>query len=503
MNAKKDDEMEIKNLLKGYAYKVIHAMAQQEITGIQYDSRLIQPGHLFVAIKGYQVDGHDYIEKALEKGAVAIICSDLGKVAQLLDQYPEVQWIFVEDSRNALAYISNAFYQQPSKKLPLVGITGTNGKTSITQLMSNMLEALNRKTGVIGTIGNKVGQKSYDTAVTTPESLNLNQLFNEMVSEGVDACLMEVSSHSLSLDRVAYLNYNVSIFTNLTQDHLDFHHDFEDYYSAKRRLFLMTDTFNLINSDDPYGQRIIKDMAALKPKAETVTYGIDSQADIMAKNVQYSMAGVSYDLWYKDMQVHVAIPMPGKIYVYNTLAAIGALILMGATEEDVKTAIQGIQPVPGRFEQVPTTSGINVIVDYAHAPDALENVLSIAKEFTEGQLIVVFGCGGDRDKSKRPLMGQIAQEGADYVVVTSDNPRTEVPEEILADILTAFPEVGPYQVNVDRKEAIEAAIALAKPKDTVVIAGKGHETYQIIGTEKIDFDDRKIAAEFLATKGEL
>lgn len=494
--------MNISRILQGYSYRVIHAIENKVITGIEYDSRFIKPGNLFVAIKGFQLDGHDYIESALEKGAVAILCSDLGKVAHMMDLYHDVQWLFVEDSRNALAYIANRYYQYPSKKFALVGITGTNGKTSITQLLSNMLEALERKTGVIGTIGNKVGDKVYSTNVTTPESLNLNQLFEAMYQDGADACLMEVSSHSLALDRVAYLNYNIGIFTNLTQDHLDFHHDFEDYYSVKRRLFLMTDTYNLINGDDSYGQRIIKDMQALNARAKTVIYGIDRPADIMATNVVYSMSGVSYDLCTASFTVPVRIGMPGKIYVYNTLAALGTLVLMGATKEDIQRAVEAIVPVPGRFERVEGITDINVIVDYAHAPDALENVLAIAKEFTEGRLIVVFGCGGDRDKSKRPLMGQIALTLSDYVVVTSDNPRTENPKSIIEEILQDYPSEGPYTVQVDRKKAIGMAIDLAKNGDTVVIAGKGHETYQIIGTEKIDFDDRIIAKEFLAIKGE-
>lgn len=495
--------MNITQLLKGYNYRTIHVTAHEDITGIQYDSRLIEKGNLFVAIKGYQVDGHDYIEKAIQLGARAILCSDLGKIAHMMDQYDSVEWLFVEDTRNALAYVSNIFFNRASRELALIGITGTNGKTSITQLLSDMLEGLNRKTGVIGTIGNKVGDKVYETSVTTPESLNLNKMFREMVTDGTDACLMEVSSHSLSLDRVAYLNYNIGIFTNLTQDHLDFHRDFEEYYSAKRHLFLTTDTYNLINGDDPFGQRLVRDMDALKAKAKTITYGIDQEADIMAKNVSYSMSGVAYDLCTDKFTVRIQVAIPGKIYVYNTLAAIGALILMGATKEDVLKAVDNIKAVPGRFEKVESPVNINVIVDYAHAPDALKNVLAIAKEFTEGRLIVVFGCGGDRDKTKRPLMGKIALEGADYVVVTSDNPRTEVASDIIKDIIVDYSKTGDFTVIEDRKEAIEKAIDMATSGDTVVIAGKGHETYQILGTEKIDFDDRLIAKDALALKGDL
>jgi UDP-N-acetylmuramoyl-L-alanyl-D-glutamate--2,6-diaminopimelate ligase len=494
--------MNIKELLEGYTFRIIHENEGATIHGIQYDSRLVEPQDAFVAIKGFQVDGHDYIEKALDKGAAAIVCSDLGKVAHMIEKHPAVEWIFVEDTRNALAYLSNAFYKQPSKRLALLGITGTNGKTSISLLLSNMLEALDQKTGVIGTIGNKVGKKNYQTSVTTPESLNLNQLFNEMVSDGVDACLMEVSSHSLALDRVAYLNYNIGIFSNLTQDHLDFHRDFEDYYSAKRQLFFVTDTYNLINHDDQYGKRLIKDLAAHDVVAKTVTYGIDTASDIMAKNVEYSMTGVAYDLCAPGFAMHVEVPMPGKIYVYNTLAAIGALMLMGATSKELIKAIRGIKAVPGRFERVDNGQDINVIVDYAHAPDALENVLRIAKEFTEGRLITVFGCGGDRDKSKRPLMGGIALAESDYVVVTSDNPRTEVARSIIEDIIVDYPQDGPYQVYENREDGIAAAIAYAQAGDTVVIAGKGHETYQILGTEKIDFDDRLVARKYLALKGE-
>jgi len=494
--------MNVKMLLEGYTYRVIHEEENQPLSGLQYDSRLVRQGELFVAIKGYQVDGHDYIEKALDNGAVAIVCSDIGKIAQMMEKYSEVQWVFVEDSRNALAYMSSKFYENPSEKMALVGITGTNGKTSITQLMSNMLESLEYKTGVIGTIGNKVGEKFYQTSVTTPESLNLNQLFAEMLKDDVTACLMEVSSHSLALDRVAYLNYNIGIFTNLTQDHLDFHSDFEDYYRAKRELFLMTDTYNLINNDDPYGQRLVADMEELGAKAQTITYGVDVPSDVMAKNVVYSMTGVSYDLSVKGMAMRVHIDMPGKIYVYNTLAAIGAMLLMGAKGQEVIKAVKAIKPVPGRFERVENTAGINVIVDYAHAPDALKNVLEIAREFTEGDVITVFGCGGDRDKTKRPLMGNIALETSDYVVVTSDNPRTEVPEKIIEDVVEDYPRTDDYSICVDRREAIGKAIEKAKPGDTVIIAGKGHETYQILGTEKVDFDDRLVAKEFLALKGD-
>ncbi|MBN2899411.1 MAG: UDP-N-acetylmuramoyl-L-alanyl-D-glutamate--2,6-diaminopimelate ligase, partial [Clostridia bacterium] len=331
--------MNVKELLSGYGHRVIHENVGQVIHDIQYDSRLIEAGDLFVAIKGYQADGHDYIEKAIEKGATTIVCSDLGKVAPIMEKYHDVQWIFVEDARNALAYMSDVFYDKPSKKMALVGITGTNGKTSVSLLLSNMLEALDKRTGVIGTIGNKVGQSFRNTSVTTPESLNLNRLFTDMVSDKTDACLMEVSSHSLALDRVAFLNYNIGIFTNLTQDHMDFHRDFEEYYSAKRRLFLMTDTYNLINVDDAFGRRIVKDMVALSAKAKSVTYGIDRAADIMARNVRYSMAGVSYDLCTAEFEVAIRVNMPGKIYVYNTLAAIGTLILMGASKEDVLKAV--------------------------------------------------------------------------------------------------------------------------------------------------------------------
>jgi len=495
--------MNIKQLLKGYTYRIIHENEGQVIHGIQYDSRLVEAKDAFVAIKGFKVDGHDYIEKAISNGAGTIVCSDLGKVAHEIEKHGDIQWIFVEDTRNALAFLSDAFYQQPSKKIALLGITGTNGKTSISLLLSNMLEALQKKTGVIGTIGNKVGDKSYQTSVTTPESLNLNQLFDEMVKADVDACLMEVSSHSLALDRVAYLNYNIGMFTNLTQDHLDFHYDFEDYYSAKRQLFFVTDTYNLINKDDRYGKRLIRDLQAHDIKAKTVTYGIDTPADIMAKNVDYSMTGVSYDLSMDSFSMRVEVNMPGKIYVYNTLAAIGALVLMGATTKDIIKAVKGIKAVPGRFEQVENDKGINVIVDYAHAPDALKNVLQIANEFTDGRVITVFGCGGDRDKGKRPLMGGIALEESDYVVVTSDNPRTEDPDAIIKDIIVNYPQEGTYEVFSDRRQGIAAAIAYAKVGDTIVIAGKGHETYQILGKKKIAFDDRLIAQEYLALKGEI
>lgn len=491
--------MILNKLIENMKYEKIIGSTDFEISGIGYDSRKVIENYIFVCISGFKVDGHSFAEKAIELGAVAIVTERLDSHMLELNNKYGTTLICVKDCRKSLAELSNSYYGEPSKKLKLIGVTGTNGKTSITQIMINMLEGLEYKCGVLGTIENRIIDTVYPSEVTTPESLELNQLFYKMNQLNVEYCTMEVSSHALELDRVANLNFEYGIFTNLSQDHLGFHKTMEAYFEAKARLFRRTTKYNIINIDDSYGKRIVSKKEEFL--AKTITYGIDNEADISATRIEYSPSSTEFLLSTPKWEVEVSIPIPGKIYVYNYLAAVSVLYLEGMDAETIYKATQFIKSIPGRLETVNSKTGINVIVDFAHTPDSLENVLKVVRTFTTGKLITVFGCGGDRDTSKRPIMGRIATELSDYTFVTSDNPRTENPDLIIKDILEGISvDKKSYTYNVDRKETIIEAVKMAKPEDTILIAGKGHETYQIIGTVKYDFDDREIAFNALEEK---
>lgn len=482
--------MKLNDIIKGLEIIKVDGELDLDINNVEYDSRNVSENTLFICIKGFNSDGHKYIQSAIEKGAKAFLVQDDIKI----DGYT---FIRVNDTRSSMAKVADNFYNHPSKKLGVIGVTGTNGKTSITTFLSEILKANNNKVGLIGTIKIFDGEKDVESNSTTPESVDLQSCFNTMVNNNCDYCAMEVSSHSLVLNRVDETDFKLGLFTNLTPDHLDFHKDLEDYRQAKEKLFYKTSVANIINIDDEGGKKIYENIKSLK--TPVYTYGIDNKADFMAKDIHISASGVSYKLITPTYEEDVFIPVPGKFTVYNTLAVIAACYMLNIDKDVVLKALKDTNGVAGRFETVQNDKGISVIVDYAHTPDALENILNTAKEFVKGNIITIFGCGGDRDATKRPLMGKISQKLSDTCIVTSDNPRTEDPKLIIDDILDGLDkENRNYKVIIDRKEAIEEAIKMAKKDDVVIIAGKGHENYQIIGKNKHHFDDKEIARDCLA-----
>ena len=484
--------MILNDLLNGLDIINITGNLNIDITNIAYDSRKVEENTLFICIKGFNSDGHKYIESAIEKGAKAfLVQEDIN-----IEGYT---FIKVEDTRASMAKVADNFYGNPSSELGVIGVTGTNGKTSITTFLSEILSLNNKKVGLVGTIKIFDGDKEVESSSTTPESIDLQKHFRTMVDNGCDYCAMEVSSHSLVLNRVDETEFKLGIFTNLTPDHLDFHKDLEDYRNAKEKLFHKTTTANIINIDDEGGAKIYENIKSLN--IPCYTYGIDNKADLMAKDIKIDASGVSYTLVTPTYEQEIFVPVPGKFTVYNTLAVIAACYMLNIPKEIVKEGLGKTKGVAGRFETITNDKGISVIVDYAHTPDALENILNTAKGFAKSNIITVFGCGGDRDTTKRPLMGAIAQRLSDICIVTSDNPRTEDPELIIEDILKGLDENKEnYKVVIDRREAIKEAIEMAKKDDIVIIAGKGHENYQILGKIKHHFDDKEIAQEFLSNK---
>lgn len=481
--------MKLEKVIEGLDVISIKGDINLDIANIEYNSRKVIEGTLFVCVKGFTVDGHKFIDSAIEKGAKAF----------LVEEDIDIQgytFIRVENTRKSMAKVADNFCNHPSEKLGVIGVTGTNGKTSITTFLSEILKLNSNKVGLIGTIKIFDGEKEVSSNSTTPESVDLQKTFNNMLDNGCDYCAMEVSSHSLALNRVDETKFKLGLFTNLTPDHLDFHRDLDDYRDAKEKLFYKTTLANIINIDDEGGKKIYENIKNLDTPC--YTYGIDTKSDFMAKDIKIDAAGVSYRLITPTYEEVIFVPVPGRFTVYNTLAVIAACYMLDIPRGVFQEALRTTGGVAGRFEVVPNNKGINVIVDYAHTPDALENVLKTAKEFAKGNIITVFGCGGDRDKSKRPLMGKIGQEFSDICFVTSDNPRTEDPKLIIEDILKGLDQKNKnYRVVVDRKEAIEEAIKFAKKDDIVIIAGKGHENYQIIGKTKYHFDDKEIAKECL------
>jgi len=459
-----------------------------EINSVVDDSRQVKEGALFVAVTGDNFDGHDFIPEVIKRGAKAVIGEKPISLAK------DKTYIRVNDSRKALAISSAWFYGFPGDKLRLIGVTGTSGKTTTTYLIRAMLEEVGATSGVIGTIRNIIKDRELPTSFTTPGSLKLNELFSQMVEQNVEYVVMEVSSHSLKLHRVEGLTFEVGVFTNLTQDHLDFHKTLEDYFWSKQKLFKQSKQA-VINIDDKSGTRLLDiiDIPA-------TTYGIENPARLMAQNIRQTMEGVYYDLVYQDEKYPVFYGVPGRFSVYNSLSALAVGVTLGFPIDSLINALKKVKGVPGRFEPVENDKGFTVLVDYAHKPDSLKNVLLTIKEFCKGNIITVFGCGGDRDREKRPIMGKIATELSDYTIITSDNPRSEDPEAIIRQIESGV--VGRnYQKITDRRKAIQQALLMAKKGDTVLIAGKGHETYQIIGDKKLHFDDKEVVKEFLSGGG--
>lgn len=476
--------------LIGYLHPFVDYKGENpEITSIENDNRRVNPGSLFICIKGYTVDGHDFAGAAVRNGAVAVLAERELSV--------NVPVIVVKDTMRAMAVLADAFYDQPSKKLHVIGITGTNGKTTTSHIIEKIFKDAGQKTGLIGTMYTKIGEQTFDVKNTTPESLTLQKTFKKMVDEQVDTAVMEVSSHALAYGRVHGTDYNVAVFTNLTQDHLDYHKTMDEYKKAKGLLFSqLGNTFNheapkfaILNADDPAS----KDFAMLTA-AHLLTYGIDNYADLQAMNISMTASGTTFDLVSPFGTMKVSIQLIGKFSIYNVLASIGAALVSGISLEAIIKSVELVKGVSGRFEVVDAGQDFSVIVDYAHTPDSLENVLKTVQQFAQKRIFCVVGCGGDRDRTKRPLMAKIACEYATNAIFTSDNPRSEDPSAIIKDMEEGVKgEV--YTSIVDRREAIQHAINHAETGDVILIAGKGHETYQQIGDRTFDFDDRIVARE--------
>lgn len=463
-----------------------------EIEGIAYNSRNVQKGYVFVCITGFKTDGHKYAPDAVDKGASAII------VEKDIDLPEGVTVIRVKDTRKALALMSAAYFGYPSRKLRLIGVTGTNGKTTSTYLIKSILDRAGYKTGLIGTISNIIGKKVIDSKNTTPESYDLQNMFYEMAQENIDYCVMEVSSHSLALERVAGCQFDVGIFTNLTRDHLDFHKTFENYLNAKLKLFSQSG-IAAVNIDDQYGDRVLNSI-----HIPAVTYSEKKDSDIRAEDLKITSRYSSFTLKYKDKKMEIKLPLPGRFNVYNALSAASACICEGIPLNIIKEGLESVRGVPGRSEVIDSGRGFTIIIDYAHTPDGLQNILNTIHEYAKSRIITLFGCGGDRDKTKRPIMGEIAGKLSDICIVTSDNPRTEDPESIIKDILPGVEKSGvDFKVITNRKEAIKAALSIAGKDDIVLIAGKGHETYQVLKQGKIHFDEREIVRDILNEKNNL
>lgn len=462
-----------------------------DITNITIDSRQVCEGSLFVCIKGLNVDSHDFIHEVIKCGAVAIVCEKMPKGIE-----SNISIIKVKNSRKALGLLASNFCGNPSSKMEMIGITGTNGKTSVTYFMEEVLKANGKLAGVIGTVGARLGDKQIDIPYktsTTPDTIELHSIFQRMAQGEADCCVMEVTSHALVLQKVSGVHFEVGIFTNLTQDHLDFHKTFENYLKAKAELFKICKT-GIFNADDSYCKKIINEATC-----EIVTYGIENEAKYRAFNVELLLTGVKFDVIINGKNIHFDIPVPGRFTVYNVLSVIAASIEMGISVDCVQNALRHIKGVRGRIENVENDKGFAVIVDYAHTPDGLDNIIRSVRDFTSGKIITVFGCGGNRDKTKRPIMGEIAGNLSDYCVITADNPRDEIPEATIDEVEVGMQKTTcPYEKIVDRKEAIKRAISLAKKGDSVIIAGKGHEDYQEFGNKlRVHFDDVEVAKEIL------
>lgn len=475
------------------------------VTSVEYDSRMVKKGCLFVAVEGFKSDGHRYVRAAVDSGAAAV-CVSRERVGELADLAGRGVGILVAaDTRTALSSLSAAFYGFPSRSMLAIGITGTNGKTSITYMLEAIMKRHGRNPGVIGTINYRWCGREYPAPNTTPESKDLQEILYRMRHDGVDAFIMEVSSHALELRRADDIDFDAVVFTNLTRDHLDFHHDFESYFNAKKRIFgLLEKSFKkgrcgVVNVDDPYGRELF--MMRNNYSYPIASFGIETEADYMPEPgaISNTVHGLSYRLARPDAGIAVDLNLLGKFQLYNSLAALAVSHRMGVPYSEITAGLADLATVPGRFDVLKDERDFVVIVDYAHTVDALEKLLKSVNELEHKRVITVFGCGGDRDRTKRPLMGSVAEENSDMIIVTSDNPRTEDPSRIIREIAAGLTR-GNHEIVPDREEAIARAMGMAREGDIVVIAGKGHEDYQIIGTEKIHFDDKEVAARSMQVR---
>ena len=486
--------MELRRILVGIEGLKAKGSLDLDISSIECDYRDVKQGSLFVAIKGYEVDGHSFINKAIEKGARAIIFEE-GANYKEFSSVKNVTLIMAPNTRLALALCSCNFYDNPSKKMKVIGITGTKGKTTTSFMLKSILEKQGKKVGLIGTIAVYVGDKLIKNSDrTTPESNKLQQILAKMYELGIEVVVMEVSSQSLKLDRVAGMEFYAGIFTNLSEDHIskNEHKDMQEYFESKMKLFDSC-KYAFVNADSIYTSKILENLKV----NEVQTFGIDNWCNLLAKDVTVTNTYVDYKAKVKDRNERIKVSIPGRFSVYNSLAAISVARLFGTTVEQIKEALEKIK-VPGRSELVENKKDLKIMIDYAHTPDSLKSILETVKTYTIGRVICVFGCGGDRDSIKRPQMGEISGRLADYTIITSDNPRTEEPEKIISDIEEGIKKTkGNYECITNRREAIKQALRMANTKDIVILAGKGHETYQEINKEKNPFDERKIVKEVL------
>jgi UDP-N-acetylmuramoyl-L-alanyl-D-glutamate--2,6-diaminopimelate ligase len=481
--------MNLYTLLEGIDYEILAGDINLEIYNITWDSRNVEKDSLFIAVKNRSIDRHDFALDAINNGAIALVVEH-----EINNVPPNITVIKVNQSRKSMAIIAKNYYGNPTGKLKVIGITGTNGKTSVSYFISKVLEVFKIKCGIIGTIENTIdGQKMRAKKLnpTTPDSIELQQSFAEMLDYGVAYAVIEVTSSALAQHRVYGCEFDIGVFTNLTQDHLEEHGTMENYKNAKLKLFKMCKKA-IINIDDAVAVDIMS-----TANCEFITYGIENACDFRAVNIKYTTSGVKFNLENNGEARQVELNMPGRFSVYNALAAIASCYALGLNLDDIIKGVKAINGVPGRFQAIPNSKGILAIVDYAHSPDALENILTSVKEITKGRIILVFGCGGDRDTSKRPIMGKISGKYSDYCIITSDNPRKEEPSLIINDIEVGVAKTScNYEKIENRKQAIFKALYIAEPGDTVIIAGKGHENYQILKDETIHFSDEEVVKEY-------
>jgi UDP-N-acetylmuramoyl-L-alanyl-D-glutamate--2,6-diaminopimelate ligase len=477
--------MKLKKLLKEIPKIQVKGSKSIEISGLSSHSKRVFPGNLFIVKKGKKYDGHQYIEEAINGGAIAIL-TDLydpffPKLTQLI--YPDIQEI-----EGTLAHL---FYEKPSLELFTIGITGTNGKTTTAYLIKHLLDSLNQLTGLLGSIEYLTGTHRYQSTHTTPNAIDNHKYLKEMLTNKCVNAVLEVTSHGIDQKRTNGIEFDIAIFTNLSQDHLDYHNTMEEYASVKQKLFssLNSDQYAIINNDDPWSSYYSK------ASPHTITYGINKQSDVMAKSIKVTPQGTQCTLLYKEEEVSFYWPLIGEFNIYNCLAALSVGVYLGKTLKETAHKLSSFKPIPGRLQSVTNTNNLHIFIDFAHTDDALKNSLKCLQEIKQKKIITVFGCGGNRDQSKRPKMAHIAEYYSDYVIVTSDNPRSEDPENICQDIIKGFKSIESYCIEIDRRKAIEKAIELGQEDDIILIAGKGHETHQIFSHRTIEFDDFLIAQE--------
>jgi UDP-N-acetylmuramoyl-L-alanyl-D-glutamate--2,6-diaminopimelate ligase len=486
--------MKIKELLQGIPTVQFHGKFQDQVKGIAYSSRSVKPGYLFAALHGEKKDGFQFIPEAIANGAKTILSE------RPMPSEFDVNWIQVQEARRSLALCSANFFQHPSQRLEVIGITGTKGKTTITYLIEAILKSADFSPGVIGTISYRGPGLSITAERTTPEAPDLQHLMQSMVEHKATHCVMEVSSHSLELDRVTGIEFDVAVFTNLSGEHLDYHQSMERYFEAKKKLFFLPTqkkTMAVVNTDNPWGKKLIEEL-----HMGTITFGLDTNALVRAETFSLSEEGINLVIQYPSGKMNISSPLLGRPNLYNILAAVATSLILKVPEAKIAAGIASLHDIPGRFEKIPNSFGMNIFVDYAHNDDALRQLLETAKELSQKKTIVVFGAGGDRDQSKRSRMGEVAGRMADYAIITSDNPRSEEPLSIIAEIERGMKKSGSkqYEVIPDRKEAIARALDIGQPGDYILVAGKGHEDYQIIKDRIIHFSDVEVILELLKKK---